>query len=1008
MRRSAFDDTEELSSAPSPPSSGARGPDKARSTTALLAAWAVLLGGLCDGAHSAEPKSVASPLSPEAALKEFVLDPALKIELIAAEPEVVDPVAIQFAADGSLWVVEMRDYPYGPQPGEKPQSRIRRLTDRDGDGRFETATTFADELLFVTGVLPHRDGLIVTLAGEIAFFVDRDGDGRAEVRETWFRGFAQENSQLRANHPTYGPDGFVYVANGLRGGRIEAVKPDWQRAGEPLVITGFDFRFHPETGEFGTVTGHGQFGLTFDDFGRRFVCSNRNPCAHVVLEDVYLQANPLFAPKKVMHDVAAAAEQSRLFPISKAWTTSTLHANQFTAACGVLIYRGDALPRDCYGNSFTCDPTGNLVHRERFLPAGATWSGRSPYDDREFLASPDTWFRPVNLANGPDGALYVVDMYRAVIEHPDFMPQELKTRPDLRLGTDRGRIYRIVSRSSPPIARVTDRTQLGHAALVQQLATTNGFQRDLAVRLLVERNATDQQAALVSQASDGASPETRAAALSALQQLGLLAEATVRRAFRDASPDVREVAVRLSEAWLKEDALRQTVAELAADPSPRVRFQVLQSLSRGPADDALLQAVLKAVAPPIDTDDPWLQAAVLTAARQQAAPLLAALLQQETASGQASLLEALADVAAVQPDTTGLRAVLPALQSQSNRRLRWSVLRGLGQGLQRRALTLRTAFQGDPQTASLVGAWLAEAVTVAGDRQASPADRVAAVELCRFADPQQSTGALQAVALNDPDSALQLLALETLAVSPQAEFAAPLLARFASAPPAWRRAALDALLSNPGRVRVLLDAVERGDLKPAEIDPARTQRLVSHRDANIKTRAQKLLAAATAERSAVLAEYQRALSLKADPQRGRTVFEKQCATCHRVGDKGVNVGPDIADTRTRNPDYLLTAILDPNRAVDNNSFGYAVTTQDGKSFTGLITAETSASITLRQPEGKEQTILRSEIEDLRSTGLSLMPVGFEKNISVEQMADLVSFLKNWRYLDGTVPIEVGP
>lgn len=970
---------------------------------------AVLVQTVC--AAAAEPRTVASPLSPEASLKEFDLDPALRIELVAAEPEIVDPVAVQFAADGSLWVVEMRDYPHGPKAGEKPQSCIKHLFDRDHDGRFETAVTFAEELLFVTGVLPYRDGLIVTLAGEVAFFADRNGDGVAEVRETWFRGFAQENSQLRANHPTFGLDGYVYVANGLRGGKIEAVKAEWKRAGEPLTITGFDFRFHPKTGDFGTVTGHGQFGLTFDDFGRRFVCSNRNPCSHVVLENRYLQRNPQYAAKKVMHDVAATAELSQLYPISKAWTTSTLHANQFTAACGVTIYRGDALPADYSGNAFTCDPTGNLVHREVLTPQGATWSGRSPYEKREFLASPDTWFRPVNLANGPDGALYVVDMYRAVIEHPDFMPTELKNRPDLRLGTDRGRIYRIVPKSWQRPTRTQDLTKLSSAELINELTSANGHRREMATRVLAESNATDQSSALASLIIAAPLPASRVAALSVLQQIGKLTPDIARSALKNTSPELREVTARFAEAWIDDSEIRSDVAALATDPNPRVRFQVLQSLSLGPADEELRQAMRKAVSMSSPVSDPWMQSAVLIAAREQAAPLLTELLT--TAAGdttsQLSLWESLAEIAAAQPDSAMLTTVLDALSAKTiDRRMRWMVLRGLGQGLQRRTLSLQTAFKVGDDRGKHVTEWLAEAVCAAADKSATSEERQAALSVVRFADRKVSTHPLLEIALHDSDSALQSSALETLIAAPQPEIAEALLERFSAAPPTWRRAALDVLLANEGRTGLLLDAVERGDIKPAEIDPVRTQRLIAHRSADIKSRAQKLLAAASAERSQVLKDYERALSLKADALRGRVLFERQCMTCHRVGERGVNVGPDIADSRTKTPDALLTAILDPNRAVDNNFFGYAVTTQDGKAYTGIITAETAASITLRQPEGKEQTILRSEIEELRSTGLSLMPVGFEKNITVEQMADLIAFVKNWRYLDGSVPIDVGP
>ena len=168
------------------------------------------------------------PLSPEESLKHFVLaDKNLQIEIVAAEPEVIDPVSIQFDEHGRLWVVELSDYPNGPEPGKPPMSRIKLLEDKDGDGRYETAHVFADKLLFATGVQPWDGGVIVTLAGEVAYFKDTDGDHKADVRETWFTGFVQGNTQLRANHPTFGPDGWIYIANGLRGGNVIAVKKDW-------------------------------------------------------------------------------------------------------------------------------------------------------------------------------------------------------------------------------------------------------------------------------------------------------------------------------------------------------------------------------------------------------------------------------------------------------------------------------------------------------------------------------------------------------------------------------------------------------------------------------------------------------------------------------------------------------------------------------------------------------------------------------------------------------------
>ena len=201
--------------------------------------------------------------------------------------------------------------------------------------------------------------------------------GKPTKREVWFEGFKKDNPQLRANHPTLGLDNHISVASGLRGGEVIAVREGWEENAKPASLSGRDFRFDPITGAYESISGVGQFGLCFDDFGNRFVCSNRNPCNHIVLEDRYLKRNPHLAVAKVHEDVSPAAEKSRLYPISRIWTTSNLHANQFTAACGLLIYRGGWLPSQYHGNSFTCEPTSNLIHRDVLIPNGATFSSRS-------------------------------------------------------------------------------------------------------------------------------------------------------------------------------------------------------------------------------------------------------------------------------------------------------------------------------------------------------------------------------------------------------------------------------------------------------------------------------------------------------------------------------------------------------------------------------------------------------------------------------------------------------
>jgi putative membrane-bound dehydrogenase-like protein len=966
---------------------------------------------IADDVSQQQPPRPASPVSPEQSLEYFHLAPGLRMEVAACEPQVIDPVAIRFDEDGRMWVVEMRDYPHGPGAGEEPRSQIRILEDRDGDGRFETSQVFADKLLFVTGLQPWQGGAIVTLAGKVAYMKDTNGDGRADRVETWYTGFMQENSQLRANHPRFGLDNHIYVANGLRGGTIVDAR---QKDSQPLSISGMDFRFDPFTGKYEAVTGVGQFGLTFDDFGNRFVCSNRNPLKHIVLEDRYLKRNPLAAVPAAAHDVAKWGEESHIFPISRAWTTSTLHAGQFTAACGVHIYRGDALPAEFKGNGFTCDPTGNLVHREIMAAAGATFDSRPAREGIEFLASTDEWFRPVNMEVGPDGALYVVDMYRAVIEHPQFMPEELKKRPDLRYGDDRGRIYRIVakdakSRIAPPKLSAATSEQL-----VAELEHPNSWRRETAARLIVQRQDRSAVKLLAQTAAVSKIATARVHALWALKGLDSLTEPVVSAALRDADPRVREQAIVLSETWLTQSkSLREQVVALADDADSRVRFQV--ALSLAPITDATEVDALRRIAL-AGADDPWTRRAVAIAAGSHAAELAAAILngsdwsRQGPSDSQVVLIGELAAVAGSSQnasDHARLLVALAALPSgPSTQRVQMAALQSLSQSLSRQRLSLdaTTKRLGDESAKQKLAAVFERAGRVAADGKAAETARMAAIDLLAYRSDAESQ--LASLALQEPVQTVRVRAIAALSQQTSVESWRQLLAKFPGETPAVRRAILDAVLSRNERTSLLLDSIEAGRIKAAELDRAQTNRLTQHRDAEIRERATRLLAdAIPADRRQVLADYQPVLAWKADARRGLEVFTKNCATCHRIGDVGVNVAPDIADSRTKTPEQLLMDILQPNRAIDSNYVSYSVITTDGRTLTGILVSETGSSITLKQPEGKSVTLLRSEIDELRSNGISLMPEGLEKNVPPQDMADLISFIKNWRYLDGRTPLS---
>ena len=979
-----------------------------------------------------EPKPlVNSPLTPEESQKHFQIDPDCRIELVAAEPDVSAPVSIAFDEKGQLWVVEMHDYPNGPDPGEPGKSRIRVLTDEDGDGKYSNPRVFVDQLLFANSFMHWDGGVLVTTDGKLIYFKDTDGDGKSDLREVWFEGFATENPQLRCNHPTFGPDNWIYVANGLRNGKVRAVRPKWPKPapdgaklGEPVDISGRDFRFNPFTGECEAVSGYGQFGLTFDDEGNRYVCSNRNPCMKVIIEERHLKLNPNLAVPRVVEDVSPAGEQSKLYPISRAWTTSNLHAGQFSAACGLIFYRGTALPEKFYNQSFTCDPTGNLVH-----------FNNTPYNEakREFLASDETWFRPVNTAMGPDGALYIVDMYRSVIEHPDYMPTELKTRPDLALGSERGRIWRIVARTKEPGGVSPRSTPLptDPVEMAKLVTHPNGWHRDTLQRIIVEnQEATSREQRLAirnelrriirRQPSDQGS----IAAIRTMSGLGQLdsihLSTIIQREELDESvieegaalgclrvSDLTREAVILAETYIADDfTLADRIVDIGKIDGAELFGGEIQIALRNSdetfADRRIRLAALHMYQPRgssvpykialglgkelpkalLESKRTWfpeelIAAATLGADAQERHLILVKVLGHQNVSEFIRFAEASQKL---DFPIQSLVAEIPDL---------WTKFHSLCDEQIRTDIANRWERQGEQS-------YFASTNSIAS-----------CVSVLRYFPEERSLPLLQELVASKPPMDIHRLCLEIVSTLPDHHAVPLLLQDFEQFSPGLRSTIISALLTSEPRITKLLDLVESNQVSFLEIGQTRLASLQQVKNPEIQTRLQKLIAAnAPADRSKVLEEYQVALAHEHDPLRGRELFAKNCAQCHKIGDLGVEVAPNISDSRVKTQAQLLTDILDPNRAIDNNYFSYTLVDKAGTVATGIISAETSSSVTLKQPEGKTLTVLRSDIEQLKPNGVSLMPVGFEKQLSVAQMADVISFVKNWRYLDGSVPKEV--
>lgn len=934
------------------------------------------------------------PLSPQQSLATLRTHSNLTVDLMAAEPLVIDPVAISFGPDGRLWVAEMYDYPAGKKGDFGPGGRVRVLEDTHGDGFYDKSTVFLDNIPFPTGVTAWRQGVLVCAAPDILYAEDTNRDGKADVVKKLFSGFGIDNYQARVNSLEYGLDGWVYGSCGLFGGRIKSF------TGAIYDLGNRDFRVHPDTGELEPATGRTQQGRVRNDWGDWFGCDNSNLCWHYPLADHYLRRNPYVAPPAAAVQVSRLPNPNQLFPLQKQLQLFALSGppGQSTAACGLGVYRDERLGAAYTGNIFTCEPVNLAVTRQILSPSRSSFAGRRAPDEAasEFLASTDNWFRPVQARTGPDGALWVVDMYRYVIEHTRWIPPGELSQLDVRAGDTLGRLYRV--RPASGANRTPRLDRLDTSGLIAALDSANGWQRDMAAQMLIWRG--DQSAGPGLQRLVESTPraEARMQALCVLDQLGKLSTPLVRTSLADKHPGVRRQAVRVAEKLLASDPqLGPAVAALGADADEQVRLQVAYSLGSWHDDRAGQALAMVALR---HADDPYLVAAVLSSLNVHNVETTATTLLEHPAEDQAYqhlTSQALGLAGSIVAPDKLTRMLEKALSSRGEAFAGWQLaaLAGVLEGLERRGLS----WQKLPDSPGLesVKRLLSHVGVTAADDKSALANRLLAVALLGR-DPGQSNADFDTLgkllAPNQP-LAIQTAAIAQLGTISSERAAAVVLANWKSLTPVLRNQALDLLLSRAAWRGQLLDAIAKGSVSTADVDTKRRQLLLEQEDERLRVQAAKLFAgAAKPDRQRVLDEHESVLSMAADVSRGRAVFARRCATCHRLDNVGFAVGPDLAAIFTKSPSYLLTEILDPNRNVDVRYHEYVAVTKTGRIVTGILSSESAASVTIRAQDGKEQTLLRTELEDLKSSEKSLMPEGMEKDLSRQDLADVIFYLKH--------------
>ncbi len=946
------------------------------------------------------------PIAPAEAEQSIYIEKGMKVELVAAEPLVKDPVAFAFDDHGRMFVAENSGYPVGPNKGA-----VAMLEDTNGDGRMDKRTVFAPDLEYPNGLMCWRGGIFVTCAPDLFYLKDTNGDGKADVRKVVLTGYmTNSTTQLRMAHPTLGLDGWVYVTSGLTGGQLTSPEyPDRK----PVTFKKSDSRFDPDDYRVEEYPGAGQFGLCFDDFGHKFTVSNRNPLQHVVVHPDYWSRNPNYAFSKFVQDVSPHGDDGKVWPVSKDMTTasfmprlmSTPHAGSFTSACGISMYNGDLIPA-YQGSSFTCEPAQNLVQRQVVSRDGPTFKSRPATIGRDFMASADTWFRPVFSGNGPDGAVYVCDMYRKIVDHPRYLPEYIRDTLDFESGKGMGRIYRIVPAEAKVRRKTAPLPATQTAKLVAEMNSANGWRRDVAFRLLLEKNDKSVSKELRKLCRrDDSPPAARLKALYVLRHLGVLEEGDVENAMADASAGVREHAVQMAEVWMDRPEFVNRVAGMSVDDDPGVRFRAALALGGSPSDRALEGMIEVAV---IDAKNEYSRAAVFSG------------LKGRSDAFQKQFKALPADVTLVAPlyrdlgrltaaerkpaeVAAGILRIQPNTRSNSELEIAW--LTGAGKMLSAKrfkgkspSVLANLANVGGETNTNLkqIERLLKVAETIAGDSKLDAEKRVAALEFLSLGEPAQAGPFLMRLLNSKEPTAFQVQVVNLLSGALTPAIASELLSatRWHSYMPGVRTGVMELLAANSGYWKTIYGAIEQGIVPAWAVPERRRRNMLATKNKELNELAKKAFASLqSGDRNKVYEEFKSVLKLKADGGSGKAVFERTCAACHRFDGIGFAVGPDLSGVRNQPSEALLLHLIMPNAEIYPGFMAYEVETKDDRSLTGILVSETPTSLTIRAAQGIESTILRSNIAELRSSNISLMPQELEKTMTKQELANLLGFLR---------------
>ncbi|WP_038172155.1 PVC-type heme-binding CxxCH protein [Verrucomicrobium sp. BvORR106] len=977
------------------------------------------------------PKDGAQPA--DQVTRQMELHPDFVMREVASEPLINKPIAIQWDASGRMWIAESVEYPNGRrenvaaswketgvlQPGtyDRPaRDRISILSAPDVSGRFTKKTVWHEDLELVTGFCMHRDGVIAVHQPDIVFIRDTDQDGRADKVERIFTGFTPGDSHFVANHFIQGMDGWIY-AN--MGGDANVKSPDGNHS-FGKVISGV-FRFKPDGSAIEQVSSKGGngFGLDITSDGEIFFnqATSGNPIQHVVVPETVLAkgrignllgAESVIKQRKVVR--REMPDRAALMQIDV--------VGGYSAACSSLIYEGGSWPAEWNRSAFTTEPILNILHHEVLSPTGSTFAGEMVRKDAEYALSPDYWFRPFDIACGPDGAAYVLDFYCPVVAHSDSRgPQHSKSGASVRPDRDHyfGRVYRIDHKDAIRLV-VPDLAKARSDELAQALKHPNKVVRENALRLLCEQGGAHSSAALTGMIASSNPTASRVAALWGLHRLGTLDQTALAAALADPDPALRKNAALIIEAGATPP--QGSVAHALGDKDIRVAIAMLRALAVTGLDDEAARQLTNVV--PTLPDD-WARSAAVAAASQNPLPVLKVALESSEPQALASFVTA---VASKLPEGHQAGDLIPLLQACANAPDRaaplvqeivsaarlltapaspstevTATLRALltskHPSIRAAALPLTVAWRADGPLHEVIQPLVQDLLKqLASAEVPLPLRMDMATALCgaRAADPAILPAMGSVLATNHPE-ALKRHVLTQLGSLNDAAAGQLMVLSFNHLAASLQPSTVDLLLTRSDWTMAFLDAVEKKEISINLLGPATLFKLRTHPAKEVAARANQMLEqlrAVSKDKDAAIARLVPEVLQRGDATKGQAIFAATCAMCHKFNDLGHEIGPVLTGIGLHGPADLMVHILDPNRQVDANYEVWSFELNDGKFHSGIIANENATEVLVKMP-GADVKVAKADIKTRTNTHRSLMPEGYEA-LGGEILRDLLAYI----------------